>query len=524
MTRSDDRKSANKAFHRLCSIRYDVDHFLRPLLKDNDELNKVSVIPNIRCGLWYSIPLLSLSSERERINSCYFKSTDGHVHAFSLKRLNLELLNLFEDQQQNRIVIIDSSVRKSMPDSFSRTIPIWCTVLNQVTQRYRQDRQHEDQNIAHWDTDLYTPELISKSERSNMDIKAKESADILYQCQAIVNVHKFLGLMQKPLRPVWITPTSDTNGLLEMIRDPRFNWVICINSSRQSSPRVYWNETFWYTPGAADDEEAWAFGMTAQEFWKSAFDMPDNADEVDNWLQKKRQSITQDDFVEKPSVRNFDWLRIRTMKLAVGSRRAGRPPECWENFDAILNVTDTEYLDMEKIPPGKFYLQLPVKEGKRGDLEKWLSLSIFYTLLHLQVLGRRVLIHCAQGKDRSVAVALAVLLVATPLKYPLEWDFRRLNCSSLVEQVSDEENDNSGLTPGLRQAMQGRQGRDTLINFLVQTENGYYSERIRRVSKEKMRIALHLIRQDRCSADPSRSTMQKLNRFFMSFAYDPHYK
>ena len=32
--------------------------------------------------------------------------------------------------------------------------------------------------------------------------------------------------------------------------------------------------------------------------------------------------------------------------LAVGSRRAGRPPECWAAFDAVVNVTQDEYAGM----------------------------------------------------------------------------------------------------------------------------------------------------------------------------------
>ena len=90
-------------------------------------------------------------------------------------------------------------------------------------------------------------------------------------------------------------------------------------------------------------------------------------------------------------------------------------------------MTDTAYPDMFASCPdddhkGNYYLQLPVQEGKRDktELEKWLAVGICFCVLHAQA-GRRILIHCAQGKDRSVGVALAVVALFCDLHYPLRW-------------------------------------------------------------------------------------------------------
>jgi tRNA A64-2'-O-ribosylphosphate transferase len=63
----------------------------------------------------------------------YFKSTDGHMNqwGFSLRRLNLQLLDVV--QKYGGAIIVDSTRRgKSMPDALSKTIPIWCCVINRA--------------------------------------------------------------------------------------------------------------------------------------------------------------------------------------------------------------------------------------------------------------------------------------------------------------------------------------------------------------------------------------------------------
>jgi hypothetical protein len=81
-----------------------------------------------------------------------------------------------------------------------------------------------------------------------------------------------------------------------------------------------------------------------------------------------------------------------------------------------LNVTTNEYEDnmSEKIGlAGKHYLCCPVEEGKRDktELERWMSVALLFYGIHGVSGGGKVLIHCAQGKDRSVAVAMACLAV-----------------------------------------------------------------------------------------------------------------
>jgi tRNA A64-2'-O-ribosylphosphate transferase len=159
--KQQQQKAANRARHRLRSIQHDVETFLRPTLEQHVQLQNLPIIANERCGSWYTDGLSSCQY------SCYFKSTDGHVgtYAFSLKRLNLNVIDIVS--QHGACIIVDASVQKEMPDSFTRTIPIWCTVLNRIAVRFR--REFDLPIPSEWDDKLYTPQwIVSKEEHETM--------------------------------------------------------------------------------------------------------------------------------------------------------------------------------------------------------------------------------------------------------------------------------------------------------------------------------------------------------------------
>jgi tRNA A64-2'-O-ribosylphosphate transferase len=117
------------------------------------EAYQLPLVANERCGSWY------IPSEK-KTGGVYFKSTDGHMNqwGFSLRRLNLQLLDIV--QKYGGSVIVDSTRRgKSMPDALSKTIPIWCYVINCAV--------FDDQKHA-----LYTPpHAVSKSEHAQIENK-----------------------------------------------------------------------------------------------------------------------------------------------------------------------------------------------------------------------------------------------------------------------------------------------------------------------------------------------------------------
>jgi tRNA A64-2'-O-ribosylphosphate transferase len=146
-TLSSLKRSALSINNRLTSITLD-SKFVTSVA----EAYTLPLVANERCGSWY-IPL-----ERKN-DSVYFKSTDGHMGewGFSLRRLNLQLLDVVN--KYGGAIVVDSTRRgKSMPDALSKTIPIWCCVINRAL--FGADEKHE----------LATPpQAVSKSEHAQIE-------------------------------------------------------------------------------------------------------------------------------------------------------------------------------------------------------------------------------------------------------------------------------------------------------------------------------------------------------------------
>jgi tRNA A64-2'-O-ribosylphosphate transferase len=145
-TLSSLKRSALSIHNRLTSIISDSE-----FVASVSEAYRLPLVANERCGSWY-IPL------ERKVEGVYFKSTDGHMSqwGFSLRRLNLQLLDVV--QNHGGAVVVDSTRRgKSMPDALSKTIPIWCCVINRAV--FGAEGQHA----------MYTPpQAVSSSEHAQI--------------------------------------------------------------------------------------------------------------------------------------------------------------------------------------------------------------------------------------------------------------------------------------------------------------------------------------------------------------------
>ncbi|KAL7528286.1 hypothetical protein ACHAWF_002509 [Thalassiosira exigua] len=561
-SRRHRRRVANRAWHRLLSIARDASDLKRRayeiIVRDRGlEYSAARAIidgnwpwlPNKHCGSWYLPP-----GDVDAPAEVYFKSTDGHVgtYDFSLKRLNLQLLEVLN--KHGGCFLVDSSARKVLPDSFSRTIPIWCLVINRIVRRYRQelglDCISDDEE---WDTNLHTPWcIVSGEEHAEISSLVDNRVEMLHRSKAIVDPRRLVEVMTRPVRAIWVASGSvqgDTSAKARSSKyDPeKYFTIVCCNPSwypdENEPSKVRWmpDNDYYYTPGAADDHSGWGRGLTSEVFWANRERIldpklaEDGADEIIDSIVEEQRMGQQGGTNESKSAMNVD--RIGTMNLWVGSRRAGRPPECWEKFDVVLNVTENEYSNMiQSIQDQKtnvhktcYYLQLPVAEGKKDkyELERWMPVGLSFLIMHLQQ-DRRVLVHCAQGRDRSVGVVLAFVALLCIPEYPLglrqefdDLDVDRM--TNFAEAGNDDYNDDgneddnlhlySGLSGLLVKVLVPDDGREVFLRWLHQNLNAPLKPF---ADKESIRIVLHLVRQDRENAEPSRSTMQKLNRFLQS--------
>jgi hypothetical protein len=145
-------------FNRLHSIASDTA-YIQTIAK---EYGRFRVVPNQRCGTWYCDPSPIYA---------YFKSTDGHTGnwGFNMRRANLPFAQMAQDK--GGVILVDSTRRgKRMPDALSKTVPIWCAVINRAVALRTGEGGGE----------LYTPpSVVSPSEKAQIEGKLDEWAKAL---------------------------------------------------------------------------------------------------------------------------------------------------------------------------------------------------------------------------------------------------------------------------------------------------------------------------------------------------------
>lgn len=140
-----------------------------------------------------------------------------------------------------------------MPDALSKTIPTWCAVLNQTL-----FPSHPSSHDLH-----VPPTVVSSSEASQMTSHLPFFLTSLLALQP--DLPALRQHIQKPLRPLWVTPDDDlTPEMLAEIKT-RYHPVVCCTSSRRVVGTEMSEEG--YIQGAGDDTENWAHGLTAPLFW-----------------------------------------------------------------------------------------------------------------------------------------------------------------------------------------------------------------------------------------------------------------
>lgn len=238
------RKSNRSPLNRIQSILEDSEY-----VSSVESVYNRPLVANMRCGLWYVRP------ERLR-EKCYFKSTDGHTRQwqFSVKRLNLHIIDLIE--QKNGCIIVDSTRRgKVMPDALSKTVPIWCAVLNCALLGLSRDES------------LFLPKCVSPSEQDQIKQLVPEWTARFKQLVPKENWPK----LTKPLHPIFVNqsamlPMYEFRPDEEII-EGSYPVILC-TASKQAQDGEIQMPGYIYVQGAADDHELWAPAhFSAEMMW-----------------------------------------------------------------------------------------------------------------------------------------------------------------------------------------------------------------------------------------------------------------
>ncbi|KAE8670800.1 cytochrome b5-like [Hibiscus syriacus] len=406
---------------------------------------QLPLVANLRCGLWYSPKFHS---------TCYFKSTDGHTNnwSFNTSRLNFHIALLAG--QKGGCFIVDSTRRgKRFPDSMSKTIPIWTCVLNRAIFSYLNKFSNNDsslvdrdsdtgRNSVDWDCSLHLPLWVSETEKAAIEDRLEGWTKDLEASGA--DIATLASCLKKPLRPLWIS--QRTVIWINEVPDYdswNFTPIILVSSSSSNGVTQHrmTSEFSWnYIPGAGDDEESWARGLSPKLFWNHAYDLissgPDSCNQkVADIVEKDRvyraqrgqnaPHITAKSSVSgsspnlpclepllRPDLSSLTmnssekdcgifWLGSTNLAIGVAEHAS--------NVDCILNC-DQWPISVHHQEAGA-HLFLPIVNSKMDRFSLFDNLSSAVTFANSNLTkGRTLLICCHDGEDISVCVCLAILI------------------------------------------------------------------------------------------------------------------
>jgi tRNA A64-2'-O-ribosylphosphate transferase len=147
-----------------------------------------------------------------------------------------------------------ANVMTGMPDALSKTIPIWCSIMNRSL--------FPDKPEYH---NLYTPpQAVSSSEHAQIVARLDGFAESFTKLG--IDMKPIREHISKPIRPIWVTPESVLPAVEQVFGD--YHPIICCTASR----RVAGGEVSegGYIQGSGDDTENWAFGLTPAVFWPNS--------------------------------------------------------------------------------------------------------------------------------------------------------------------------------------------------------------------------------------------------------------
>ncbi|THH18669.1 hypothetical protein EW146_g2336 [Bondarzewia mesenterica] len=358
-----------------------------------------------------------------------------------------------------RLVLVDSTrAGKRMPDALSKSVPIWCAVINRAVLIQRRTRP-PSRTAAHsnvlnppWDVNLYTPpSVVSPQEHKQIEEKLERWAEELAASSYD------LPNLPAPLRPLWISPATSTFPPLASSTSsssssssglPPFLPVISLVSGSQHSTVDIDNRTSLPTP----------------------------IDKVSNRLLLCSLS-------DLPSIHFGAVLRDDGRTDGPAFLLLLPSTKLKDSMTQATRATLPDETSSTRLPQ---VLRLELPSGKRGQhqfLKAILPRAVPFVESHLQN-GRNVCVACETGKDASVGVVLAMLQLF-------------FNDDGKCLAGSDDARKATSQSHELIMTQTLDDGSDCFLFFFI-------------VTKQSIRTRLQWIISSRPQANPSRTTLKRI--------------
>lgn len=290
-----------------------------------------------------------------------------------------------------------------LPDALSKTVPIWCCVLNRLL---FPETQYS------WSHALHTlSQLISPSER----------AQILERIPSCVASARGLGLdldalraqlHEKPLRPVWIARSlgldaeTAQQALRENGDEGRCTPIYLCMASVHHDSRDAAERDEGYVQGAGDDGEHWSWGLTPDLFWEYQEELMGKGEDVlvdfiEEVVTREGKKRAEDGCAK---VQRAPWLEVGAIADADSAGSDGAVTILLGRDDEIRTLRAGSIVGSKRVH------RFLCGAGKLGskDLRKHFPRIMRFIRSAVDE-ARTVRICDPSGKDLAVGVALATL-------------------------------------------------------------------------------------------------------------------
>lgn len=121
---------------------------------------------------------------------------------------------------------------------------------------------------------MHLPTWVPNTEKAIIETHLEDWTRLLEDCHA--DISSLASNLGKPLRPLWISQRT-LIWLNEVPEHGSWNFIplILVSASGMSQLRTTSGFSWHYIPGAGDDEESWARGLSPDMFWKHSFELID---------------------------------------------------------------------------------------------------------------------------------------------------------------------------------------------------------------------------------------------------------